>query len=81
MTDESGGFLERGRFLELFDRLVHRGYQTIAPVVRDGAIVYAEVSGPEDLPRGLRDLQSPGSYRLEAEGSGRFFSWANGPRP
>lgn len=80
MTEESRGFLERGRFRELFERLVLRGYQTLAPVVRDGTIVYAGVSGPEDLPRGLRDFQTPGSYRLEAAESGRFFAWANGPQ-
>ncbi|MCL5284380.1 MAG: 4Fe-4S dicluster domain-containing protein [Nitrospirae bacterium] len=80
MSEESGGFLERGRFGELFDRLLRRGYRTVAPVVREGTILYADVTGPEDLPRGLHDLQAPGSYRLEEGPPDRCFAWANGPQ-
>ncbi len=80
MTEASGGFLERDRFGLLFDLLRNRGYLLVAPRVREGTIVYGEISGPEDLPAHVRDLQGPGSYRLEEGHSGRHFAWANGPQ-
>lgn len=80
MTEATGGFLERERFCALFDLLRERGYHLVGPRIRDGAIVYGEVSGPEDLPHGVRDLQGAASYRLAPGESGRHFAWANGPQ-
>ena len=65
------------------DRLIstftERGYRTIGPVARDGAIVHDEVAGAGDLPAGWHDLQSPGRYRLEQRGDAELFGWAVGP--
>jgi len=74
------GFLPRTRFQTLLDALHRAGYRCIGPQVRDGAIVYDTLARAEDFPRGMRDRQSPGVYRLEATDSPRFFSWANGPQ-
>ncbi len=65
------------------DRLIgalgRRGYRTLGPVVRDGAITLAEIAGVADLPAGWRDAQDPGRYRLERTESPAFFAWAVGP--
>jgi len=74
------GFLPRTRFQKLLDTLHQAGYRCIAPQARDGAIVYDTLFRAEDLPRGVSDRQSPGTYRLEHTDSPRFFSWANGPQ-
>jgi ferredoxin len=56
------------------------GYRVVGPVVRDGAIVLAELTSADELPRGRRDVQSPGSYRLEDPGGDALFDWAVGPQ-
>lgn len=70
--------LEVLQFEALFDVLAKRGYEILAPVARDGAIDYEPVSAPQDLARGLVDQQSPGSYRLEQQGTA-YFSHTVGP--
>jgi len=65
------------------DRLIvllgERGYRTVGPVARDGAIVHGEVRGADDLPAGWHDVQAPGRYRLAQEGDAEIFGWAVGP--
>lgn len=73
-------FLPRERFQALPDALRAQGYRCIGPQLRDGAIVYDVLSDVNNLPRGVRDLQSPGEYRLEKSASPRCFAWANGPQ-
>ena len=69
--------------LDGFDRLVavlaERGYRTIGPVVRDGAVVHGDIEGAADLPSGWHDVQAPGRYRLEHRDDGELFGWAVGP--
>jgi sulfhydrogenase subunit beta (sulfur reductase) len=48
--------------------------------VREGAIVFDELSSVDQLPRGISEQQAPGSYRLNENGSQRYFAWANGPQ-
>ncbi len=74
------GFLPRAGFQLLLDLLQRAGYRCIGPRVRDGAIVYDSVERAEDFPRGVRDHQSGGKYRLEKVSSARIFGWANGPQ-
>lgn len=74
------GFLERARFHEILSALTAFGYECVGPKVREGVIVYDRISGTNDFPAGLRDVQSPGRYRLEHGTEGRFFAWANGPQ-
>jgi len=63
----------------LLAELRRRGFRTRAPVVRDGAVLLDEVDSTGDLPRGWRDRQVPGGYRLEQVGGSELFGWAVGP--
>lgn len=65
---------------KLIRALSGRGYQILGPTVRDGAIVYDEIEGADDLPRGWTDEQGPGRYRLKERPDGAFFSYGNGPQ-
>lgn len=76
---EPRSFLPHGRLQELIDALRGRGYRVVGPVPRDGAIVHDEIQGVEDLPRGWRETQAPGSYRIEHSGADTFFDVVNGP--
>jgi ferredoxin len=75
-----GNYLPRARFQALLETLQQAGYRCVGPQLRDGAIVYDTLERVDDLPRGVRDDQAPGRYRIEKSGSPRFFSWANGPQ-
>lgn len=71
--------LPRERLATLFDALRRRGYRTIGPVVRDGAIVYDEFERVEDLPVGWTDEQDPGRYRLRRRDDQAVFGYNVGP--
>jgi ferredoxin len=73
-------FLPRARFQALLDALRAAGYRCVGPQARDGVIVYDVLDQAEALPRGVRDDQAPGRYRLGHADSPRFFAWANGPQ-
>lgn len=45
----------------------------LGPTVRDHAIVFDELEGPEALPVGWSDAQGPGRYRLSEGQDGRVF--------
>jgi formate hydrogenlyase subunit 6/NADH:ubiquinone oxidoreductase subunit I len=51
----------------------------VGPTVRDGAIVYDELSGADDLPRGWTDEQDGGVYRLQGRDDEALFGYAVGP--
>ncbi|MGE5407411.1 MAG: 4Fe-4S dicluster domain-containing protein [Syntrophothermus sp.] len=65
---------------ELIVALRRRGYETIGPTVRDGAIVYAEIEGVADLPAGWTDEQDGGRYRLAPREDEALFGYAVGPQ-
>ncbi|HTY72683.1 MAG TPA: 4Fe-4S dicluster domain-containing protein [Actinomycetes bacterium] len=60
----------------LLDTLAGRGFTLIGPTLRDGVVVLAPISGVDDLPRGVRDEQSPGRYRAERTAESRLFDQA-----
>jgi ferredoxin len=72
-------FLERSDFDRLLSSLVESGYDLIGPTVRDGAVVLEPIDGVHDLPRGVRDEQGPGRYRLSPTGGDELFAWSHGP--
>ncbi|MDT8385018.1 MAG: 4Fe-4S dicluster domain-containing protein [Gammaproteobacteria bacterium] len=74
------GFLAHNELQSLLDVLQGAGYRCIGPMVRDGAIVFDELSSVTALPQGIRDRQRPGEYRLTETDSPRYFAWANGPQ-
>lgn len=71
-------YFPRARLAELISVVRRAGFRVIGPRVDQGALVYREIDGVEDLPQGLTDEQAPGHYRLAANGTQRHFSWANG---
>jgi sulfhydrogenase subunit beta (sulfur reductase) len=73
-------FLPRAHLNDLIEVLADRGYRTIGPRVRDGAIVYDDIASAADLPGGWHDAQAPGRYQLTPSTSDLYFAWANGPQ-
>ena len=51
----------------------------IGPTVRDGAILYEEISSAADLPEGITDEQEGGTYRLHERDDDALFGFNNGP--
>lgn len=71
--------LPRERFDDLLHALRERGYRIHGPRPRDGAVVFEEIHSAADLPRGLRDEQEPGRYRLLPSGRDHLFDVVSGP--
>jgi sulfhydrogenase subunit beta (sulfur reductase) len=59
--------------------LTRRGFRVLGPTERDGAIVYADLASAAQLPIGVKDVQQPGSYRLERRDDDARFGYAVGP--
>src|SRR5207237_6421840 len=55
------------------------GYRVVGPTVREGAVVYDEISSVADLPAGWTDEQDGGTYRLHRREDGALFGYAVGP--
>ncbi len=51
------------------------GFQTVGPHVQDESVVYKEIEGLKDLPRGYRSEQNPAAYRLIQTGKERYFDF------
>jgi sulfhydrogenase subunit beta (sulfur reductase) len=64
---------------DLVETLRARGYRVLGPQVRDGAIVYDDLTDAADLPTGWTDVQGPGGYRLERRADEKRFGYAVGP--
>jgi ferredoxin len=64
----------------LLDAIAASGYRILGPTVRDGAIVYDEVSDVSDLPVGWTDEQDGGVYRLKRRDDDAVFGYAVGPQ-
>ena len=64
---------------DLIGGLRDHGYRVLGPTLRDGAIVYDELSASSELPIGWTDRQDGGSYRLERRDDEARFGFAVGP--
>ena len=71
--------IARDELQGLFDALHQRGYQTVGPTLRDGAIVCDVIHGVDDLPTGWTDEQQPGAYRLRRRPDDALFGYNLGP--
>ena len=61
-----GTFVMPGAGLErLAEHLLAAGRCVVAPVARDGAVVYDAIETPGEIARGHRVDSRPGHYRLE----------------
>ncbi|MCG6924357.1 MAG: 4Fe-4S dicluster domain-containing protein [Acidobacteria bacterium] len=63
----------------LLGALRERGYETIGPVLRDGAVACGELHSLSDLPAGWTDEQDAGRYRLRRRDDQALFGYAVGP--
>ena len=63
----------------LLAALLARGLRVIGPRVINGAISYAPLNTPDDLPKGKTDDQAPGRYRLVDGDPERWFDYVVGP--
>lgn len=73
-------FFQTDQLQALLNKLQSAGYTCVAPQVKDGAIIYDEISSVQQLPQGVNDKQQPGSYSLNSNSSSKYFAWANGPQ-
>ncbi len=73
----SGEILDLQGLQALIDALRGRGYRVIGPTLRDGALVLAEISSLDELPRGIGDEQEAGRYRTHVRGDGTLFGFAS----
>jgi sulfhydrogenase subunit beta (sulfur reductase) len=79
MQDAAPQILPVSRFDALIGELQRRGYRCVGPTVRDGAIVYDQIGGVADLPRGWTDVQEAGTYRLQRRADDALFGYVVGP--
>jgi sulfhydrogenase subunit beta (sulfur reductase) len=73
-VNENGAcyFLAVGGLEQLITVLQDNGYQTVAPIERDGAVRWSQIASVDELPVGRREKQSPGNYRLSDANVGYF---------
>src|SRR5437879_5611354 len=71
--------IERQHFQQLLDALDKKGYRIVGPTVRDGAIVYDQLTSTADLPAGWTDEQNGGFYRLKRRADEALFGYIVGP--
>lgn len=73
------GVIDRSGLDGLISALADDGFTTVGPTVRDGLIVYDEVTSTADLPVGWSDRQAPGRYVLTERNDQRLFGYVVGP--
>ncbi|MHA1113764.1 MAG: 4Fe-4S dicluster domain-containing protein, partial [Alphaproteobacteria bacterium] len=71
--------IDRDGLAALIDALAGAGYVVIGPVMRDGAILYDEIAGIDDLPAGWGEDQDAGRYRLRRRDDDALFAHSLGP--
>ncbi len=64
---------------QIIDRLWQEGYTVVGPTIAQGAIIFDEVRGLEQLPIGWTDEQEGGTYRLKRRDDEAYFGYAVGP--
>ncbi len=64
---------------DLISELAARGFRVLGPTVRDGAIIYDDVTSALQLPIGWGDEQAAGTYRLRRRDDQARFGYAVGP--
>ncbi len=75
----SSRVVEAHEISALLDAILESGYRLLGPTVKDGAIVYDEISSAGRLPAGVGQEQTNGRYRLRARGDGALFGYTVGP--
>jgi len=65
---------------KLLSSIESAGYRLVGPRVYNQAVVYDEIRGLNDLPRGWTDEQGPGFYRIKKTDSRAYFGYSSSPR-
>ena len=65
---------------QLVTALLDRGYRVVGPTVTDDAIVLAELTSADELPRGWGVDVGPGRYRLRRRDDDALFGHSAGPQ-
>lgn len=73
-------WMPKDELAQLIELLRQQGYQVMGPTVSESAIVYAEIESLHDLPRGYRDDQSAGKYRVAPANHQNYFEFNLGPQ-
>lgn len=79
-VQEQSRILEANQLQSLIEALSRRGFETIGPTLRDGAIVYDRIESAAELPAGWTDQQEAGRYRIKKRGDQALFGYAVGPQ-
>ena len=72
--------LKKEHLDQLLDALSSGGDLTVAPLERDGTVMWESVDSADALPWNRREDQKPGHYRLKDVKSGRCFDVTHGPQ-
>jgi sulfhydrogenase subunit beta (sulfur reductase) len=79
-SNAAAGVLPPRALDRLIGLLREDGYRVIGPTLRDGVILYDEISGSADLPVGWSDEQRPATYRTIRREDAALFGFAVGPQ-
>lgn len=78
MPGVDAAVLDGNGLAQLVAALRAKGYRVIGPRAADGAIIYDDIDGIDDLPAGLGDEQDGGRYRLRQRGDDALFGYTLG---
>ena len=70
--------IKEDKFDRLLKALSEAGYKIYGPVLRDGAIIYDEITSANELPIGWTDEQDKGRYRLKKRPDNAYFGYVVG---
>lgn len=79
-TGSPTAVLRRDELDRLLDAIRRRGFRLVGPVLKDGAIVYGDISSAADLPAGWTDDQDAGTYRVRRRDDEALFGYNVGPQ-
>jgi sulfhydrogenase subunit beta (sulfur reductase) len=65
-------------FPQLLVALGRLGYRMVGPTLRDGQLIYGDLTGVADLPVGWTDAQEPGVFRLQPRNDQALFGYGVG---
>jgi sulfhydrogenase subunit beta (sulfur reductase) len=75
----SSRVVEARELSALLDAILESGFRLLGPTVKNGAIVYDELSAATQLPAGVGQQQTNGHYRLRQRVDGALFGYTVGP--
>jgi len=62
----------------LVEALSRQGRRVLGPTLQNGSLIYADLQGTDQLPRGLREEREAGTFRLHQEDGPALFGYSLG---